>query len=444
VTSGETFKKYPLGRRKEMDCDVVVVGAGPAGLMAAKTCGEENLKVVLVERKKDITTCTRADCMQFYGFDGNFLGEDIKVEPGKVVFPRNGFEVKYTGGLYPSYHWRVLSSGGHGIDFGSDDPIATFFDKDVLLENLLDEASRFEVDVLENTAALGGENTEGGVRVKVSRDGKESWITAQKAIAADGLNSRMAESLGLNEGRTSMGTFLVCHYILEGVDHPYPNSWIQFYGKSISPINPPHFHPTAMGEKRHKLGAMRLSPDSPEDDVKRFITNSRYAPWFKNVKIVGKMTAAANCYMPIAEPCKGHSLIIGDAAAFAEVENQGALMCGYRAGKSVMKELRGDDGFKEYVTWWQNSFEFLNPEIHRIAQGYLINPFYEDEEIDYLFSLAGGEPHKGTMNQYKFPKLLWDAILKHSERISKERPELRQKIDKIQNLTLEEGFKAPE
>ena len=86
--------------------DVIVVGAGPAGLMAAKTAAEQNLNVALIERRKDITRWTRSDCMQFYGLEGDFLGEDIKVEPGKVVFPKNGFEVKYTGGLYPSYHWR--------------------------------------------------------------------------------------------------------------------------------------------------------------------------------------------------------------------------------------------------------------------------------------------------------------------------------------------------
>jgi len=423
--------------------DLIVVGAGPAGLMAAKTAAEQNLNVALIERRKDITKWTRADCMQFYGLEGNFLGEDIRVEPGRLIFPKNGFEVKYTGGLYPSYHWRVFSPGGHGIDFASEKPIALFFDKEVLLKNLLDEVIRAGVNVWDNTMGIGGENTKEGVKVKIKSKGKESWIEAKKAIAADGINSKMVESLGLNQERTFMGTFLISHYVLEGVEHPYPNSWIQFYGKSISPVTPFHFHPTVLGEKCHKLGAMRPSPESPEEDLKRFITKSWYSSWFKNIKIVGKMAAVSNCYMPIPEPSKGNFLIIGDAAAFAEVENQGALMCGYQASKSLIKELQQKDGFREYINWWKSSFEFLNPEIHRIAQGYFINPFYEDEEIDYLFSLVEGEPHIGTMNQYKLPKRLWDAILKHSERIKLEKPELQQKISKIQEFTVEEGFREP-
>ncbi len=37
-----------------MKYDLIVVGGGPGGLVAAKTAAEDGLKVVLIERKKDI------------------------------------------------------------------------------------------------------------------------------------------------------------------------------------------------------------------------------------------------------------------------------------------------------------------------------------------------------------------------------------------------------
>jgi len=37
-----------------MKYDVIVVGGGPGGLMAAKTAAENGLKVLLIERKKDV------------------------------------------------------------------------------------------------------------------------------------------------------------------------------------------------------------------------------------------------------------------------------------------------------------------------------------------------------------------------------------------------------
>jgi len=41
--------------------DVVIVGAGPAGLMAAKTAVESGLRIALIERKKDISWVRRTD-----------------------------------------------------------------------------------------------------------------------------------------------------------------------------------------------------------------------------------------------------------------------------------------------------------------------------------------------------------------------------------------------
>ena len=237
-----------------------------------------------------------------------------------------------------------------------------------------------------------------------------------------------------------MGTFNVVQYIIEGVENPYPNSWVQVYGQSISPFAPLHFLQTVHGERLQRLGAIRPSQGNPKDDLKLFIKKGYFAPWFEKAKIAYKMGVAVKGFMPIEKPVMGNVLAIGDTAAFAEVENQGALMCGYHAGHAIRREIDGEDGFKDYVDWWMRSFEFLNPEIQQIAQGYAINPYYEDEEIDYFISLVEGETLEGSINQYKIPRLLWDAIFQHKERIQKERPELHQKIENVHKMTLQEAF----
>ena len=43
--------------------DLVIVGAGPGGAMAAKTAAENGLKVALLERKKEITQIRRSCAM---------------------------------------------------------------------------------------------------------------------------------------------------------------------------------------------------------------------------------------------------------------------------------------------------------------------------------------------------------------------------------------------
>ncbi|MCX5886377.1 MAG: NAD(P)/FAD-dependent oxidoreductase [Proteobacteria bacterium] len=44
------------------DYDIVVVGAGPAGLMTAKTASEEGLKVLLFDAKEDLVKVKRSCC----------------------------------------------------------------------------------------------------------------------------------------------------------------------------------------------------------------------------------------------------------------------------------------------------------------------------------------------------------------------------------------------
>jgi flavin-dependent dehydrogenase len=227
---------------------------------------------------------------------------------------------------------------------------------------------------------------------------------------------------------------------MEGVDNPYPNCWTNFYGRSISPFAPIHFVQTVYGERLHKVGAIRPAPGNPEDDLKNLMEKSPFASRFKKAKVIDKMGVSVKSFMPIEKPAMGNVLSIGDAAAFAEVDNQGALMCGYHAGHAVLKERKGEDGIGEYIDWWKRSFEFNNPEIQRVAQGFAINPHYEDEEIDYLFGLVEGQVLEGTVNQYKAPRKMWDAIFRHKERIQKERSELSTKLENIHKMKLEEAF----
>ncbi|MBW1839101.1 MAG: NAD(P)/FAD-dependent oxidoreductase, partial [Deltaproteobacteria bacterium] len=54
--------------------DVIVVGAGPAGLMAARTAKQEGLEVLLVEQKKEIARVRRS-CAQALATAPGYNGE---------------------------------------------------------------------------------------------------------------------------------------------------------------------------------------------------------------------------------------------------------------------------------------------------------------------------------------------------------------------------------
>jgi flavin-dependent dehydrogenase len=173
----------------------------------------------------------------------------------------------------------------------------------------------------------------------------------------------------------------------------------------------------------------------PEQIFQNVTTKSPLASMFANARVIRKMACLATAYSSLKIPYKGNALVIGDAAAYVEVETQGALTCGFHAGNAVLKELSGEKGFEEYTGWWQNAFEFNSEDSLQVAQGYALVPTYTDDELDYLFALIEDETLEGSFSQYKSPKLMWDAILKHDKRINTEKPELYQKI-RNKKLTL--------
>ncbi len=80
-------------------------------------------------------------------------------------------------------------------------------------------------------------------------------------------------------------------------------------------------------------------------------------------------------------------VIVGDAAAPVETWIQGAVACGYQAVKAIEKELNGQKGYPEYISWWQKAFAFNNPHYWKVAGVFSLNRICTDEEVDYIYSL---------------------------------------------------------
>ena len=75
------------------NADVVVVGAGPAGLLAARAAAESGLEVALLDRKTDITKLNRTCAMTLISMNEYFFDDlcTYNRRDKKVAFPRTGF-----------------------------------------------------------------------------------------------------------------------------------------------------------------------------------------------------------------------------------------------------------------------------------------------------------------------------------------------------------------
>lgn len=421
--------------------DLLVIGAGPAGLMAAKTAAELGLKVTLIEKNKDFKQLRRACSAQFILDDG-YENEFIKIEDSKILFTKNKFGVNYSGALVDVTNKYYFSPKGHRIHFAHPEqrPFALKFDKRKLLDDLCKECEELGVDVRMSTLASGGSDIGDHVSIDLKNENNRYTINAKKIVIAEGANAHVTGMFGLNKDRTLFATAHVLKYILKGISGIEPNSWNLFYGKTYHSNSPVIIGPSLYGDETFELtlsGSETLRPESIYENVTK---NSPLKKLFTDAKLVDKQGCAVKAFSSLKVPYIGNVISIGDSAAFVEVEVQGALMCGFHAAKAIYKELQEENGFDQYTQWWKESFEFNRDDYLLVSQGYALVPTYSDDEIDYLFALVEGETLEGTYSQYKTPKLMWDAILSHREQIKRERPLIYEKIENMNTMTLTATF----
>lgn len=420
--------------------DLVIVGAGPAGLMTAKTAAEMGLKVVIIEKKRDINKIRRACCAQFV-MDNGYENESLQIQDNKVIFTRNNFSIPYTGRLKKVVNNYHYSPNGHRIHFAHSDgrPFAFKFDKEQLLQDLWEDCERLGVELRLETLAYGGKDTGNSVKLDLKSKGKTSTIEAKKLVIAEGANTKLTDTFGFNNGRGLFGTPFVLIYTIENTCGFEPGSWNQYYGRAYHPYGEIIVAPSLEENDTIELTIIGNKQLLPETFYEGITKNSPLSDNFANSRIIDKQGCSLRSYAPLKKPYLGNVISIGDSAAHIEVIVQGALMCGYHTARAIRDELQGKNGFEKYTVWWNDAFDFNRGEFNDFISLYgslTMMPKYSDDELDYLFSLLEGKILDGDFSQFEVPKKVWNSILEYKGQIETERPLLFEKIKKIDNLKL--------
>ena len=428
-----------------MDTDIIIVGGGPSGLMAAKTSAESGLKVILIDLKKEIPSYIRPCCSMWMTEPG-YHNENYHFEKNSILFEKNNFSVNYSGNFEDLHKSVRISAKGHTVIMGKkDSPAARVIDKEVLLKGLYEEALRAGVKVQNQTVSTMAEEDRSGVKVKLLYKGKASWITGKILFAADGVNSKITESLGLNKKRKVIFDTHVVSYHMTKVKTPYPDAWIRFTGDAFTGAGGGSMLP-----KPHKPGeepyfelygpTVDYSKISEKEIMKKFFEYPVVKEWFQGAEVIGRFACRWIVWSPIKNPARGKIILLGDSAAFQEVENQGGLMCGYRGAKAAREELEGRKGFDDYNKFWQDFFEFNDKKmLERSCRGAWFRNL-KDDDIDYLYSLLEGEFIDGYINHFEAGSKLLEILEKKIDRIKKERPKIAEIMESFYSLSPEDFF----
>ena len=414
--------------------DVVIVGAGPAGAIAAKIAGENGLKAAIIERKTDISAIRRI-CTMIVNVDELNVGDILTYshKTKRFIFPRNGFSFSYTGPTRNVYGFHLITPGGMRIEMGNvpkgkaeNNVVGLMIHKGIMCQQLVDEAKQYGVHVFVNTN-INSVRKEPGYVALLDNRGNE--YRGKFVIAADGVNSRIARLLGMDKDRIFIGTYRDMARTYEGYEVPDEDALLFGLGWetgiSLAPeMTPGHLHVAATSYNY---------TDDLDAQIEKFVTSGTYAPWFKKAREVPghRASCVSNIASPIVIPFKDNVLLAGDSSWMQETGINGALMPGWSAANAITEAvLTGQinrQGVAQYLSWYDTNW--YQPWGKRLANsgGADMKQYLSGEDIDYLASLVG-ESLPATMNFFTILKQIGTTFAELLPQIQDERPDIMQRL----------------
>jgi flavin-dependent dehydrogenase len=436
------------------DYDVVVVGAGPGGCMTAKVLSENGFRVALLERKTDMTKLTRACATMVAIENERYFNERMYLNEknDKIIFPETGFSVKYDGPHCAFYNWNMYSPDGkHTVQLGDyraresqKQRLSATYSKQHLLEGLLKDAGENGCNIYPSTNVIDVVKTSTGVKV-FTKEGKTFEGTF--VVAADGINSRIAQITGLNKKRLFYGTMTGLGLYLNNFKIIYPHAfnWIAFYHHQNRLPMAFVALPTPYPDAEFWLwGSFISSPPAGGSDIMEEVMylfkNSAYTHWFEKTEIVRYNCHVLNMWSPAPTPFLDNVIFVGDSAWTVEAECTGSMMCGVKAAHAITTAFRDNklnrEGVKSYITWWEDTFP-KGENYRDIISLFGLFELLKEEDVNYLFSLLDEKPLEVTLNPYRANQIINGVLMQKMPQIQKENPQFMAKLQAAATIPLE-------
>ena len=379
--------------------DVVVVGAGPAGSMAAKTAAENGLNVLMVEKRQEIGTPVRCaegvskvELAEFVEINKKWIAAEVV---GAKIYSPDGSEI-------------ILAEEQAGNEVGY------ILERKIFDRHLARMAAKAGADVIVKTSAIGLERRNGTVNVKLKKMGDEWEVETKIVIGADGVESRIGKFAGIDTTLKLNEIESCTQYLMSNIDFDpdYTYFWI---GNEIAPGGYIWLFPKGEGIANVGIGVM---PSKAKKQSKEYLDD--FVKRFENGKIVEVVAGAVPVKGEIETAVADNVMLAGDAAHHADPITGGGIINAMKAGKyagavaveAIKSKNYSAEFLRRYDVLWKEDFGHKLRR-NKILQEKILS--MDDKTLNKLIgSLAGKNLGEMSVRNIALhlikanPKLLWD------------------------------------
>ena len=291
--------------------DVVVVGGGPAGLIAAREAASAGLDVLLVERDRAIGAPVR--CGEGVGSRG--LSEFISPEGASWVARRIT---------------RVIFWAPDGTEVRvAEGDVGYILDRSRFEPALAAEAGRAGADIRVGTEAVALERRGGGWRVSLQGPRGDAAVDARIVIAADGVEALVARWAGLDTRVPARDMESCAQYVVSNITFD-PEAIYLHFGHRVAPGGYAWIFPKDVGVANVGLGIVALRADGRPA---RAWLDDYMARYFPDGLTTGYTVGGVIVHPTIRRTVADGLIVCGDAAHMVNPLSGGGIVNAMKAGR---------------------------------------------------------------------------------------------------------------
>ena len=297
--------------------DVLVIGAGPAGSIAAKTAAEKGLTVLLIEKRQEIGDPVR--CAE--GVSKEYLKKHVEIDKKWICADLKGA--------------RIYAPDGTKIEMAEEiagGEVGYVLERKIFDRALAEKASKAGAEVRVKTRAIGLIIEEDFVKgARLMQLGKEYDVHARIVIGADGIESKVGRWAGIDTSLKPIDIETCVQYLVAGVD--INQEYCEFYiGNDLAPGGYIWIFPKGEGKANIGIGILgskmgKFKP-RPVDYLNSFLEKK-----FPHAKVVEMVFGGVPVSGSIGKTSTNGLILIGDAARQSDPITGGGILNAMDVGK---------------------------------------------------------------------------------------------------------------